>query len=317
LRQQEAIPVPNDNQHHHHHEHGHHDHGHSHLGWALVFTLAFAVVEAGGGWWSGSLALLSDAGHMVTDAFSLALAAFAAWIAKRPPSARHTYGLVRAEIIAALVNGLLMLGVVAFIVIEAIERLRNPQPVAGGWVMLIAALGFAVNAVVAWVLSHGREGLNTRAALLHVLGDLLGSAAALLAGAIIYFTGWTAADPILSLLVVALILVSTVRLLKEALHVLMEGVPPSLDLEEVGRAMAGVAGVTSVHDLHIWTLSSGQTALSAHVDMGNLSAWPAVLAATRTLLHDRFDIDHVTLQPEVMLPPREGVVVSIQPRRAQ
>lgn len=301
--------MPNDNHHHHDHEHGH-----SHLGWALILTLGFAMVEAAGGWWSGSLALLSDAGHMVTDSFSLALAAFAAWIAKRPPSARHTYGLVRAEIIAALLNGLLMLGVVLFIVIEAIERLRNPQPVAGGWVMLIAAIGLGINGVVAWVLSHGGEGLNTRAALLHVLGDLLGSVAALLAGGIIYFTGWTAADPILSLLVVALILVSTVRLLTEALHVLMEGVPLSLSLEEVGHTMAQVSGVTSVHDLHIWTLSSGQTALSAHIDMNDLSAWPTVLAATRAMLHERFDIDHVTLQPEVMLPAREGIVVAIRPQ---
>ena len=302
--------------HHGHHDHDehhhHHHHAHSHLGWALALTLAFAIVEAVGGWWSGSLALLSDAGHMVTDSFSLALAAFAAWIAKRPPSARHSYGLVRAEIIAAFFNSLLMLAVVAFIVIEAVERLRHPQPVAGGWVMLIAAIGFGVNAVVAFVLSHGGEGLNTRAALLHVLGDLLGSVAALLAGAIIYFTGWTAADPILSLLVVALILISTVRLLKEALHVLMEGVPPSVDLEEVGRAMAGVQGVSSVHDLHIWTLSSGQISLSAHVDMGDLSLWPTVLGALRSMLHQRFDIDHVTLQPEVLLPERgEGTVVPI------
>lgn len=298
----------------HPHEHGHaHDHGH-HLGWALIFTLGFALVEAVGGWWSGSLALLSDAGHMVTDSFSLGLAAFAAWIARRPPSTRHTYGYVRAEIIAALINGLLMLGVVLFIVIEAVQRLRAPQPVAGGWVMAIAAIGLGVNVVVAWVLSHGGEGLNTRAALLHVLGDLLGSVAALLAGGIIYFTGWMPADPILSLVVVALILMSTIRLLKEALHVLMEGVPPSLNLEEVGQAMARVPGVSSVHDLHIWMLASGRVALSAHVDLPDLGAWPGILAETRQMLHDRFDIDHATLQPEVLLPARGGAtVVSIRP----
>lgn len=300
-------------EHAHEHDHAHphehvHAHGH-HLGWALIFTLGFALVEAVGGWWSGSLALLSDAGHMVTDSFSLGLAAFAAWIARRPPSARHTYGFVRAEILAALINGLLMLGVILFIVIEAVERLRAPQPVAGGWVMAIAAIGLGVNLVVAWVLSRGGEGLNTRAALLHVLGDLLGSVAALLAGGIIFFTGWTPADPILSLVVVALILVSTVRLLKEAMHVLMEGVPPTLNLEEVGRAMAQVAGVSSVHDLHIWTLSSGRIALSAHVDLADLAGWPAILAELRNLLHERFDIGHVTLQPEVLLPPRGGVTV--------
>jgi len=284
----------------------------------IALNLGFVIAEGIAGWYGDSLALLSDAGHMVTDSFSLGLAAFAAWIARRPPSARHTYGFVRAEIIAALINGLLMLGVALFIVIEAVERLRNPQPVAGGWVMLIAVLGFAVNGIVAWVLSQGGEGLNTRAALLHVLGDLLGSVAALLAGGIVYFTGWMPADPILSLAVVGLILVSTIRLLKEALHVLMEGVPPSVNLEEVGQAMAQVAGVSSVHDLHIWTLSSGRIALSAHVDLPDLGSWPGILAETRHLLHERFDIDHVTLQPEILLPARSGAtVVSIQPHEHQ
>jgi cobalt-zinc-cadmium efflux system protein len=296
--------VPNDS---HGHDHAHHhSHSHSHLTWALALTLGFGLVEAAGGWWSGSLALLSDAGHMVTDAFSLALAAFAAWVAKRPPSVRHSYGFVRAEVIAAFLNGLLMLLVISAIVVEAVVRLRTPEPVAGGWVMGIAALGLAVNGIVAVVLSHGGEGLNTRAALIHVLGDLLGSVAALLAGAIIYFTGWTPADPILSLVVVALILVSTVRLIREALHVLMEGVPLGLRLEEVGHAMVEVQDVQSVHDLHIWTLASGRIALSAHVDLADLKHWPALLDTLRRMLHDRFDIDHVTLQPEVLLPARIG-----------
>lgn len=289
--------------------HGHHGHHHGPesggaLGWALILTLGFALVEAVGGWWAGSLALLSDAGHMVTDAFSLALAALAAWIARHPPSARHSYGLARAEIVGGLANGLLMLGVILFIVIEAVERLRHPQPVAGGWVMAIASIGLGVNALVAWVLSRGGEGLNVRAALLHVLGDLLGSVAALSAGAVVYFTGWTPADPILSLVVAGLILVATLRLLRDALHVLMEGVPASLDLAQVGQSLAQVPGVVSVHDLHIWTLASGRIALSAHVVLADLGRWPRILAAMQQFLHDRFGIEHVTLQPELRPPAR-------------
>lgn len=302
--------MPNAEQHHHHH---HHHGGDANLLWALVLTLAFAGIEAAGGLWAGSLTLLSDAGHMLTDAFSLGMAALAAWISRRPPSARHSYGLARAEIVGGLANGLLMLGVILFIVIEALERLRHPQPVAGGWVMVIAAVGLAVNVAVAWVLSRGGAGLNVRAAFLHVLGDLLGSVAALAAGAIVFFTGWTVADPILSLVVVALLLVATLRLLREALHVLMEGVPLSIHLDEVGRALAEVEGVASVHDLHVWTLASGRIALSAHVVVRDLAAWPRILAAMQRMLEARFHIGHVTLQPELQL-PATGVVRAIEPR---
>ena len=295
-------------EHHHDHEddHDHHSHHHHHhtagsttLIWALLLTAGFAIVEAVGGWRAGSLALMSDAGHMVSDAMSLGLAAFAAWIAKRPPSLRHSYGFARAEVIAALANGALMLLVITGIAVEAIQRLSHPQPVAGGTVMTIAAIGMAVNVLVAYVLSRGERTINVRGALLHVLGDLLGSVAALAAGAIVYFTGWTPIDPILSLLVAALILFSAVNLLREALHVLMEGVPLHIDLQEVGMAMAGMEGASSVHDLHIWHLSSGEVALSAHVEMDSLDAWPHLLAEMRDMLHDRFDIEHVTLQPEV------------------
>lgn len=267
--------------------------------WALVITLGFAVVEAVGGVWSGSLALLSDAGHMFTDSVSLGMAAFGTWVAGRPPSARHTYGLLRAEVIAALMNGLLMLAVIAWITVQAFTRLQNPQPVAGGAVMVIALIGLAVNVAVALTLSHGRMSLNSRAALLHVLGDMLGSVAALIAGAVIYFTGWMPIDPILSLFVAGLILFSTVSLLRQTLHVLMEGVPLDLQLPQVGMAMAKIEGVRSVHDLHIWTLSSGLVALSAHLEIENMDNWPRILNQTCTMLHDNFDIVHVTLQPEV------------------
>ncbi|MDE2088608.1 MAG: cation transporter [Gammaproteobacteria bacterium] len=284
-----------------------HEHEHSHpalraashtLVGALALTLGFAVVEALAGWWSGSLALLGDAGHMVTDTTALGLAAFASSLARRPPTTKHSYGLGRAEVVAAFINGLFMLGVVAGIVVAAVDRLLTPRPVAGGAVMGVAALGLIINILVAFRLSRGEKTLNTRAALLHVIGDLLGSVAALFAGLVIYFTGWTPIDPILSLFICALILYSSVRLLRDVLHVIMEGVPLHLDLPEVGRAMAGVDGVTSVHDLHIWTLSSGLVALSAHVVIHDMTVWETILGALRHELHERYGIEHVTLQPE-------------------
>ena len=289
--------------HHHHHDH-HHARGDRGLYGAVILTLLFALVEAGGGLWSGSLALLGDAGHMFSDSAALGLAAFAAWIGRRPPSARHSYGFARAEVLAALVNSMLMLTVVVAIVVEAIVRLQTPQPVAGAPVMAIAGAGLVVNILVLFVLSRGAEDINTRGAILHVFGDLLGSVAALIAGAVIYFTGWTPIDPLLSILICALILASTLRLLREALHVLMEGVPRGLDLSEVGRKLAGVEGVVSVHDLHIWTPASGSAALSAHVIVEDLNRWVVTLKALRALLSARYGIEHVTLQPET----KEGLV---------
>lgn len=290
----------------HSHAHSHHHaHGHSHvpgstatLLFALCLTLGFAGVEAVGGWLSGSLALMSDAGHMVSDAFSLAIGAVAAWLAKRPASARHSFGLQRAEVIGALVNGLLMAGVVVAVVIAAIQRLAEPAPVSGGTVMLIALGGLLVNILVAWILMRGEQTMNVRAALLHVIGDLLGSVAALTAGAVIYFTGWTPIDPMLSLFVAGLIMVSAARLLREVLQVLMEGVPSGIDADDVSREMAAVNGVRAVHDLHIWSLSSSSYALAAHVDLHALEDWQRLLPRLQHLLHERFGITHSTLQPE-------------------
>ena len=278
--------------------------------WALLITFAFALVEAVGGWWSGSLALLSDAGHMFSDCIALSLTAFASWVAKHPPSRRHSYGLLRAEIIGALLNGFIMLLVIIFIVVEAVSRLRQPQPVAGAAVMAIAAVGLVVNIFVAQLLSHGEQTLNLRAALLHVISDLIGSVAALISGAVIFFTGWLPADPILSLVVAGLILFSTLSLLREAFHVLMEGVPSNLQMELVGQRMAGIEGVRSVHDLHIWTLASGRVALSAHLEVHDLNVWPKILEAAKIMLHQQFGIDHVTLQPEV--PKGQGYQGSIR-----
>ncbi len=286
----------------HVHEHPHHHHHGETAGrvlWlATGLTLAYAGVEAGVGWWTGSLALVADAGHMVNDAAALALAAIAAWLARRPASARHSYGFGRAELIAALINSLALLILVAWIAVSAVQRLHDPQPVIGEAVSLAAAVGLAINILVAWLLGRGEKNLNVHAALLHVLGDLLGSVAALLSGIIIAFTGWTPIDPLLSLGIGALVLVSSLRLLREALHGLMEGTPFTLAPEEVGRALATVPGVASVHDLHIWSVASEQTLLSAHLVVRDLRQWELMLDACHALLVERFGIQHATLQPE-------------------
>jgi len=265
---------------------------------ALLITFAYALVELAGGLWSGSLALVSDAGHMFSDAIALGFAAIAAWLALRPASLRHSYGWARAEVIGAMINSLIMLGIIVMLVVEAVQRLLAPQPVIAGGVMLIAFIGLVVNAVVAFMMSRSEHNLNARAAMLHVMGDLISSVAALIAGAVIYATGWLLIDPILSLVIAALILVSTLRLLRDTLHVLMEGVPASVDLAQIGKALAKVPGVASVHDLHVWGITPESMALSAHLDVDDLAGWAAILEAARKVLHDRFGIDHVTLQPE-------------------
>jgi cobalt-zinc-cadmium efflux system protein len=266
---------------------------------ALLVTFVYAFVELTGGLWSGSLALVSDAGHMFSDSIALAFAAIAAWLARRPASLRHSYGWARAEVIGAMINCMIMLGIIVMLVVEAVQRLLAPQPVIAGGVMLIALIGLVVNIVVAFILSRGERSMNARAALLHVMGDLLSSVAALIAGAVIYATGWLLIDPILSLFIAALILVSTLRLLRDTLHVLMEAVPASVDLAQIGKALAKVPGVASVHDLHVWGITPENMALSAHLDVDDLAGWAAILGAARMVLHDRFGIDHVTLQPEV------------------
>ena len=283
-----------------------HEHGHAHAGnngtllVALLLTLSFAGVEALAGWWSGSLALMSDAAHMLTDSSALGLAAAAAWLARRPPSFRHSYGLVRAEVLAALFNSVLMLVLIVFIVREALERIGTPREIAGGTVVGVAVIGLIVNLVVAWILHRGEQTLNSRAALLHVLGDALGSVAAITAGIVIVATGWTPIDPLLSLLVAVLILVSALGLLREVVHVLMEGVPLNVQLDAVGRDLAALDGVLRVHDLHVWTLASGSIALSAHLEIRNLADWPGILAAARQTVDTRHGIRHVTLQPEAL-----------------
>jgi cobalt-zinc-cadmium efflux system protein len=282
----------------HHHANGHFRSGTLYL--ALGITAGYALVELIAGIRFHSLALMSDAGHMFSDAAALGLAAFAAWMARRPAGSRHTFGFARAEIVAALINSLAMLIVVVVIAVEAVKRLLDPPEVQGLGVMTVAFLGLLVNLLVIYLISRGEHTLNTRAATLHVFGDLIGSVAAITAGAVIYFTGWKPIDPLLSIVIALLILFATMRLLREAVHVLMEGVPRNIRLADVGATMAQAQGVRSVHDLHIWNISSGQIALSAHVDIDEIGQWPATLERLRITLRERFGIEHVTLQPEVV-----------------
>lgn len=276
---------------------------------ALLLTAGFGVVEAIGGWAAGSLALISDAGHMATDAAAFVVALIAQGMARRPPTRRASYGYARSEVLAAFVNALAMLVLVLWIAVEAVQRLLVPTAVAGSIVMSIAAGGLAVNVVVAWILSRAAGNLNARGALLHVMGDLLGSVAALLAGAVIWATGWMPIDPILSLVVAFLILRSTWRLLRESAGVLMEGVPEHLSYDAIGRALATLPGVTGVHDLHVWGMSAERAALSAHVTLTDGEAWPKVLAMAQRMLAKEYGIDHVTLQPTwPATPPRRRVI---------
>ncbi|MDV6343079.1 cation diffusion facilitator family transporter [Nitrosomonas sp. Is37] len=269
------------------------------LYFSAAITLTYAAIEASVGWWANSLALLSDAGHMLTDTSTLLIAALGAWLTQRQPTPRHSYGLGRAEFIAALINGLLMLVVVSVIVINIVERVQQPLPVKGEVVSTVAFIGLVLNVLVLYLLGgHGETDLNQRAAVLHVLSDLLASIIAMLSGLVIVFTDWTLIDPLLSLLIVAFILYSTLRLLREVLHGLMEGVPLGLSLTAIGTEMAARPGVLSVHDLHVWSLSSQRLALSAHVVLQDLNQWDSILNDLRHMLLEHYGIDHVTLQPE-------------------
>ena len=287
-----------------------HSHGHSHGGTdtpaqrrrlliALGLTWAFAVVEAIAGWRGGSLALLADAGHMVTDGAALGLALLAAWIAARPPSARHSYGMGRVELLAALINALAMLAVVFGIGMEAWSRFQSPHAIQGALVSAVAVIGLGVNLFVAWMLSHGQQNINVRGAFLHVLGDVLGSVAAIAAGVVVWATGWTPIDPLLSLVIGGLVLASSLRLLRDALHGLLDGVPFALSLPEIGRDLAAVPGVLEVHDLHVWALSGERLALSAHVRIKDMNDWPSVLDGVLRETGEH-GIGHVTFQPEAV-----------------
>lgn len=280
------------------HNHQHHYHQSHLMVWALLLTGGFAFVEFFTGMISGSLALISDAGHMVTDTAALALAYFAQKMASRPASNKLSFGYMRVETVAAFINGLTMAGIALWIIISALLRLWHPVTVDGGTVTWVASLGLLINIFVAWLLHKDQTSVNARAALVHVMGDLLGSVAAIVAGLVIASTGWMPIDPLLSILVALLIAKSTWGILKESAWQLMDGVPHNIDFVTVGQALHDLDGIASVHDLHIWDMSPNQPTLMGHVILETNVEWPALLDTARVMLHSRFDIEHITLQPE-------------------
>jgi cobalt-zinc-cadmium efflux system protein len=284
------------------------DHGHAQLHGragasrrALVtvlgLTLGFAVVEVAGGLLTGSLALLADAGHMLSDTFAIGLALVAVTLARRPTTARRSFGFQRAEILAAFVNGLVLVLVSAWIVWEALQRLEDPPELLGGWMLVVALAGLVVNATAAGILVRsGGEGLNVEAALKHVLADLLGSVGVLCAALVVVLTGWTLIDPLLSLAIAVLIVWSAWGVLRDSSAILMEETPTGIDADAVARAIVDVPGVTSVHDLHVWTITSGFDALAAHVLVGRAEDCHALRRQIEGVLQERFGITHTTLQ---------------------
>lgn len=292
------------------HTHGkgdaHHNHQHDYskahyLGIALLLTGLFAVVEVVAGLYSGSLALIADAGHMLTDTAALGLAFFAQKMASRSASAKLSFGYTRIEIVAAFVNALSMLAIVAWIFIQAIQRFFEPQPINGETVSWVAFGGLLINLIVAKLLHSDQRSLNSRAALVHVMGDLLGSVAAIVAGLVIVWTGWLPIDPILSILVALLIIRSTLGILKDSAWDLMDAVPNHIDYDAVGKSLHAVQGIVSVHDLHIWNMSPNQPTLMAHVILQPNTSWPIVLDRAREMLRHDYKIDHITLQAEWQL----------------
>ena len=263
----------------------------------LLLTGVFMVVEVIAGLFTGSLALLADAGHMLTDVAALSLSAFAMWMAGKPSTPENTYGYPRAEILAAVVNAGVLLFLATWVLYEAYNRFGEPTQVLGFPMLLVGLVGLAVNLTSMRLLDgHADDSLNVRSAYLEVVSDAISSIGVILGGAILWMTGWVPIDPLLSVGISLFIVWRTWALLSQAVHVLMEGVPTDVDSREVGRAMAGVSGVSGVHDLHIWTITSGLNALSSHVVVPTGEDRDAVLQRLQQLLTEQFGIDHVTLQ---------------------
>ena len=282
------------------HAHGHASRSSARLLWALLLTAVYMIAEACGGYFANSLALLADAGHMLADVAALGLTLFTFWFARRPATARHTYGYYRAEILAALVNGGTLLAISFYIFFDAIARLRQPPQVQGQVLMGIAGGGLAVNLLSLWLLHSGREqSLNVRGAWLHVLMDLMGSIGAVTAGALVWALHWEWADPAMSILIGLLVVYSSWSLLKQSATILMEAAPAGVNVDEVRDAMRSMPGVDAVHDLHIWTISTGINSLSAHVIAPDQAQHGAILRALQALLGERFGIRHVTIQIEL------------------
>ena len=285
---------------------GHHAHVHvraarsrRRLSVVLVLTAVYMLAEAAGGWLTGSLALLADAGHMLTDVAALALALIAVWFGSRPATSSKTFGYYRLEILAALINGVALILISLLIFYEAYQRWANPPPVRSGLMMLVAGGGLVVNLACAWTL-HGdhEDDLNVRGAWLHVMGDALGSVGAILAGAIMSAYGWYQADPLFSCLIGLLIIWSSWHLIRESTNVLLEGTPAHINLAAVEDVILQTEGVEDVHDLHVWTITSGREALSAHVIHVEAISQAELLKELRAKLSDRFGLDHLTIQME-------------------
>ncbi|MTH51877.1 cation diffusion facilitator family transporter [Bacillus mangrovi] len=287
------------------HAHGHSHHGHSHasankkaLKLSFFLIASFMVVEIIGGIMTNSLALLSDAGHMLSDAAALGLSFFALKFGEKGASASKTYGYKRFEILAAFINGLTLLLISLYIFWEAYQRILEPPSVISTGMLAVSIIGLVVNLAAAYILMRGdKDGnLNVRSAFLHVIGDLLGSVGAITAALLILFFGWNLADPIASVLVALLILISGWRVTKESFHILMEGVPPNIDVEKVKETLLGMEEVKGVHDLHIWSITSDFPALSCHLEVETIEDYPQLLERAKKLLHESFELHHVTIQ---------------------
>jgi len=294
------------------HGHGHHHHGHAPgapaqlLLLTLLLTLGYAVVEAGMGLWTGSLALLADAGHMITDAGALGLSLIVARIALRPRSANMTYGYRRAEVIGALVNAATMVAISLFILVEAAQRLASPPELRGAGLLYTALGGLLLNLCAAGLLARSaKDNLNVRSALLHVLGDALGSVAAIVAGLSVLVFDFKLADPLASLAIAAVIGYGSVRVLREASEVLMEATPTDIDIGQLERTILDTPGVSAVHDLHVWCLTPSQPMLTAHVVLKHAAHGTDVAKRVGERLHALHGLDHVTIQPE---PPAPDLV---------
>ena len=284
------------------------DHHHDHrkgskraLMLALIVTAGFAVVEVAGGLISGSLALLGDAGHMFTDVIALSMSLVAAVIAGRAATDKHTFGLLRAEILVALVNGIVLVGVSLLVIREAVARFYEPTDIDSTVMLAIAVVGLGANLLGMALLEHGsKDNLNVRGAFLHMMGDMLSSVGVIAAALLIHFFGWQAADPLISIGIAVVIMVGAYRLIAQSVSILLEAVPSHIDLKEVEKAMTEVKDVVGVHDLHVWTLTSGVYSLSGHVvvDDRNVSSCSPVIKEIEEVLEERFHIEHTTLQLE-------------------
>ena len=295
---------------HGHDDHPDHDHNHdlravsySRLWWALIINLVFLIIEILGGIFTHSLALLADAGHMLTDVGALGLALFVAHMAKRPATPDRTFGLLRAEVLGAFVNGATLVLIVGLIFWEAWKRLGKIQEIDGPFMLVVAGLGLLANIASAMILAKGREeNVNIRGAFLHMVADALGSVGAIIAGAVIWMTGWYPIDSIASVVIGLLILWSSWGFLKQTMNILLEATPEHIDYMEVKKALEGMEHIDAVHDLHIWTITSGMPVLSAHISLASCCSetvhWQECLENAQKILKERFGIAHTTLQVE-------------------